>query len=468
MFLRPAMLFWSLPLLAAVWGGSSGLPTAVSSAASVAPLACTTPVWQGQLGALTDVALTNLGSSATMWGCIGSCTGSSAGARIYFAPNATLQNVGTADVPWWDWLVSGYSAPLPPLPPYGNRQHPLLVWNLYRIDGAGRLDQIGRSGVKHAWYATNGTCGCNGGNILWAAPNATTLEGCTDTYSAGNNNESRRLGPRSEIVPKDAVWGRCGSVWDPDCDGVTVDPAMGPPAHRMLVRESDLAAALNPGAEYWLEAWYLVRDDGVGDNNFRHGLGQSSYSGGSWSNFLLAGGTQREGPLLSTWVAQAPPGTLVLDRELETAEGRVRLAARATPLGDGRWRYDYALMNIDFARARTEGSEPNLRVLNNHGFDRILLNIPAALPIESSEWSDGTGLLTPWASERSGDQFGWAATEAAASLTWGTLLRLSLVAAADPVVTDLELRVQEPGSPALLVLQTLAPSELFRDGFETP
>jgi len=462
---RTVLLYWSLPLIAAAWSVSGPPVQAPRAAASLAPLACTTPVWNGAMGAVTDVAMTSLGSSATMWGCSGSCTGSSSSARVYFAPNATLQNVGSADVPWWDWLGGGNSAPMPP---YANRQHPLLVWNLYRIDGDGQLDQIGRSGVKHAWYSTNGTCGCSGGNILWAAPNASTQQGCTDTYSAGNNNESRRLGPRSEIVPKDAVWGRCGSVWDPDCDGLTVDPAMGAPVHRMLVRESDLAPALNPGAEYWLEAWYVVRDDAAHANNFRHGRGQTAWSGGSWSNFALAGGTQQPGPLLSTWIAQAPAGTRVLDRELVTAEGRVRLAVRATPLGDGRWRYDYALMNLDFARAQTQGSEPNLRVLHNYGFDRILLEIPAGLAIESSEWSDGAGLLTPWAGERNGDRYGWAATEPAASLTWGSLLRLSLVANAAPVAASAELRIQEPGTPATLTLETLAPAELFGDGFETP
>ncbi|MCC6594386.1 MAG: hypothetical protein IT479_14065 [Xanthomonadales bacterium] len=462
MFSRP--LLWSLPLLAA-WWGTSGSPPVDPAAAKVAPQACSNPVWQGTAGAVTDVAMTSLGSSATMWGCIGGCNGASPDARVYFAPNATLQNIGSADVPWWDWLGGGNSAPQPP---YGNRQHPLLVWNLYRIDAAGRLDQIGRSGVKHAWYTTNGTCGCSGGNILWSGANASNLQGCTDTYSAGNNNESRRLGPRSEIVPKDAVWGRCGSVWDPDCDGLTVDPAMGPPAHRMLVRESDLAPAQNPGAQYWLEAWYVVRDDAAGDNNFRHGRGQSTYAGGNWSNFLLVAGTQQPGPLLASWVAQAPAGTRVMDRELATAEGRVRLAVRATPLADGRWRYDYALMNLDFARAQTQGSEPGLRVLHNHGFDRILFDLPASLPLESSEWSDGAGLLTPWASERNGDRYGWTATEAAASLTWGTLLRLSLVAAGAPVVSTAELRIQEVGTPAALSLQTLTPGDLFRDGFEAP
>lgn len=465
MFPRPVILYSCLPLLAAAWGAWDPPAQAPALKANRAPLACTTPVWQGAPGAVTDVAMISLGSSATMWGCVGGCTGSSETARVYYAPNATLQNVGTADVPWWDWLGGGNSAPMPP---YANRQHPLLVWNLYRIDAQGRLSQIGRSGVKHAWYSTNQTCGCSGGNILWGAPNSSNQQGCTDTYSAGNNNESRRLGPRSEIVPKNAVWGRCGSVWDPDCDGQTVDPAMGPPAHRMLVRESDLAPALNPAAEYWLEAWYVVRDDAVANNNFRHARGQTSFSSGSWSNLSLVAGTQQPGPVLSTWVAQAPPGTRVLDRELATNEGRVRLAVRASPLGDGRWRYDYALMNLDFARARTEGSEPSLRVLHNRGFDRILLEIPAALAIESSEWSDGAGLLTPWAGVREGDRFGWVATEAAASLTWGTLLRLSIVAPAAPVTASAELRIQEAGAPAALVLETLAPADLFQDGFEAP
>ena len=33
---------------------------------------------------------------------------------------------------------------------------------------------------------------------------------------------------------------------------------------------------------------------------------------------------------------------------MDTASGRLKVAVRATDLGEGQWRYDYAVMNLDF------------------------------------------------------------------------------------------------------------------------
>lgn len=430
----------------------------------VTPLqTCSVPQWSGTPGTTANVILNNLGSSATQWGCIGGCTGSSSSARVYFAPSASLVNAGNADVPWLDWLGSGNASPLPP---YGNRQHPLLVWNLFRVDQAGRLEQIGRSGVKHAWYTVNSSCGCSGGNVLWAAPNTPNQVGCSDTYSAGNNNESRRLGPRSEIVPRRATWGRCGSVWDPACNGVATDPGIGPPAHRMLVRESDLAPAANPGAEYFLEAWYLVRDDADGSDNLRHARGTTTWNGSSWSAFAYAAGSHVAGAVIDAWVSPQSANGTALNRSLSTEEGTARLAVRVSALGDGRHRYDYAVMNLDYARAQTIGSEPNLRVVHNRGFDRFSIPIDAGVQISDIEMADGAGLLTAWDAVRDAQGLTWAAPSPSATLDWGTLLRFSFVADLAPLPAQSQLRVYEAGTPQAHLLETLVPATLFRNGFE--
>jgi hypothetical protein len=89
------------------------------------------------------------------------------------------------------------------VPPYGNDQHPYLIWNLYRTNSDGRLEQIGRSGVKHAWLTTNGSC------LDSTAEHDSHIlgRGCLDTYGTGNNDTSSDLGPRSEIVPATGIWG---------------------------------------------------------------------------------------------------------------------------------------------------------------------------------------------------------------------------------------------------------------------
>jgi hypothetical protein len=432
---------------------------------------CTDPVWPGSGGTVTDVVFTSLGTNAQSFfnSCVGTCTGSSSTARVFWAPEASLANVGTADVPWWEWISpSNATEPLPALPPYGNRQHPLLIWNMYRIDSAGRLDQIGRSGLKHAYFTVNSACECPGGNILWAAPNTGNGVGCADVYSTGSNNESHRLGPRSEIIPASAVWGRCGSLWDPDCEGIAKDHGIGVPAHRMLVRESDVAPALNPDATFYLEGWYLVRDDVDIYNTMRHARGSATWTGSAWSNFVYEAGSHLSGPVIDRWVPRGATQADAMSRELVTSEGHARLAVRVTDLGDGSFRYDYALMNFDFSRAVTDGSEPDLRVISSRGFDRFSLPLSSSIGVIQAEAVDGAGLVAAWQWSRGGCAAAWTAPADAATLDWGAMMRLSFTASAAPVMVTGRIRVHEPGTPSEFEIETLGPDAqlVYCDGFE--
>jgi hypothetical protein len=432
---------------------------------------CADPVWPGSGGTVTDVAFTSLGTNAQSFfnSCVGTCTGSSSTARVFWAPEASLANVGTADVPWWEWIsVPSATEPHPNMPPYGNRQHPLLIWNMYRIDGAGRLDQIGRSGLKHAYFTVNSGCDCFGGNILWAAPSTGNGIGCGDVYSTGSNNESRRLGPRSEIVPVGAVWGRCGSLWDPDCEGIAKDHGIGVPAHRMLVRESDVAPALNPGATFYLEAWYLVRDDVDIYNTMRHARGSASWTGSTWTNFTYEAGTHMAGPVIDRWMSLGSESPMAMSHELATAEGHVRVAVRVVPLAGDRFRYEYAVMNFDFARAVTQGAEPDLRVLSNRGFGALSVPVDDGYQLSAIEFSDGAGLTDAWAFTQDGDTLIWQAPSPAATLDWGTLFVFAFESTWHPVRSQVALHVHEPGSPATYLVEALVPRPdgVFRGGFE--
>lgn len=426
---------------------------------------CASPLWTDSPGLLTDVALTSLGSQAPSWGCSGNCTGSAEDAVVWFSPHAWLENLGQTDVPWNDWLGSAQSAGVPP---YGNRQHPLLVWNLYRVDAAGRIEQIGRSGVKHAYFAANMQCDCNGGHVFWAADRVPNGLGCSDVYSAANNNEGRRLGPRSEILPASATWGRCGSVFDPDCDGIALDHGLAAPTFRMQVREADLAATLNPGAEYLLEAWYLVRGDALRDNSIRHVRASTNWNGSSWSALVFVPESQRSGPALDSWVEPGSGSAMAMQSHAGAGDGELRLAVRVTALEGGRYRYDYALLNLDVAHPVTEGGEPNLRVLSNRGIDRFALPLPTASSIDGIEFADGTGLAQPWSASQAQGQLTFAAGPDSASLDWGSLFRFSLVADRPPVRGEAIAGFGRDGYAASYVLQTLLPDAdgVFRDGFE--
>ena len=163
------------------------------------------------------------------------------------SPPPALKNVGVTDVPW-------QASSRPPAPPTTTTS--TRSWSgTCTACPNGRLQQIGASGLKHAFLTLNTNCGCPAGNILWVA------RGCEDIYSISTNNSTNSLGPRSEITAHTGVWQRCGSVFDPNCDGIqNAVPGFNGRAdpRRLIVLDTDLQTA---GAQYYFDSWYVVRDD---------------------------------------------------------------------------------------------------------------------------------------------------------------------------------------------------------------
>lgn len=396
------------------------------------------------------------------------CTGPTGTGRVVFTPSSTLKNnvnagteqttipgqgtLGTSKALWtagipWNQKFSGN------FPPYGNDQHPYLVWNLYRTNAEGRLEQIGRSGVKHAWLTTNGNCldpNDHDSHILG--------RGCTDTYGTGNNDTSSDLGPRSEIVPATGVWGRCGSIYDPDCNGSQNSGGNGDYDQRLIVREQQISPSLNTGATYLFESWYLAREDINIYNSMATVTGAPNWSGSQWSPG--GGSGYKLGPAIDRWVDPANPGTNARSAELSNGEGHAKLAVKVKDLGDGTWRYDYAVMNLDYARAVTEGSAPNVRVVSNKGFDSFTVPLPDGAVVSATWFSDGdVDSANDWSVSTSGNQAVWTAPASGNTLDWGTLFSFSLTVNKPPVDSHGDLHVAQSGSPASYTLSTLGPSE---------
>ncbi|MGB0513430.1 MAG: hypothetical protein ACPGJE_01165, partial [Wenzhouxiangellaceae bacterium] len=254
-------------------------------------------------------------------------------------PSATLKNspdLGTADVPWFRKFTGNF-------PPHNNDQHPYLIWNMYRI-ADGRLEQIGVSGVKHAFLTINVNClincgsgGVSGGNghILWP--------GCEDVYGVGNNDSPGDLGPRHEINPRTGVFVSRGSFFDQNSDGVQDNSSSGIGENRLKVARSDLQTA---NADYLFEAWYVIRDDSNIFNTMGYRPTTPSGAGTSWSYGL---GTFQQGPAVDEWVG---PGGTPESGEMNVLfsapqVGNFKVLARAVQLPDERWRYSYVVMNYD-------------------------------------------------------------------------------------------------------------------------
>ncbi len=383
-------------------------------------------------------------------------------AEMVITPAAELRNSNapnTASVPWHEMFRGTFA-------PYGNDQHPFLIWNIYRIEADGRLLQIARSGVKHAFLTVNSACqSCpqthpqNNFHILW--PN------CRDTYGTGDNDTNRRLGPRSEIAPHSVRWGRCGSVYDPGCFGVNSFPQIGRFDHRTRVRESELDLNLHVGASYQFEGWYLVRED----VNIYNTMGARSFVP-SYSNGWLLGNTgpYSQGPVIDRWVDPAGTGLSERNRLLSTSEGQLKAAVKVMEIEPGQFLYHYAVANFTLAREITQGSEPNLRLLSNRGLSAFRLELPADATLESIRFHDGDNDPdNDWTHQRenatlrfdmSGDN----------PLNWGSLYSFSFRTDRAPLPGQLRFDMAEQGDPAshelTLLVPTLGPDDIFRDGAE--
>ncbi len=383
------------------------------------------------------------------------CTGVGGSGQVVFTPASTLRNnvnngslqptvandplgtsqaLYTANIPWWQ-KFSGSN------PPYSNDQHPFLIWNLYRFNTDGTIDQIGRSGVKHAFLTLNTACLDNPGNSHILG------RGCSDVYSVGNNDNNSSMGPRSEIIPATNVWGRCGSIYDTNCDGFANNTPNGNYDQRMVVQESQFSGAPQNGATYLFESWYLAREDVNIYNSMATKQVGFTRSGSVWS--VGGNNNYRLGAAIDRWVEPTSRGTNASSSELVTAEGRVKLAAKATDLGGGQWRYDYAVMNMDFARAQTEGVEPNVRVLSNAGFDAFSIPIGSAT-LTNLTFSDGDlDASNDWTPSISNGTVTWSSAGGSNPLNWGTMFRFSFITdkGPGPVRVSVNLKALNAGAP---------------------
>jgi hypothetical protein len=397
--------------------------------------------------------------------CAG-CSTSSTNGTLVVNQDSSLRNAGDTAVAWYG-KFEGVN------PPYGNDQHPFLVWNLYRLDADGGVRQIGVSGVKHAFYTINYNCPCSGGNVLYPT--------CEDVYSSYNNDSSTDIGPRSEIIPHTGQWGRCGSVYDADCNGVQDQDGGAQDLYefRMNVVESDLQPPLSTGAHYFQEYWYVARDDDSIYNSMGWREVAFQKSGANWSVSLVGGASDfTEGPYVDTWVDPSASDANHANTELSTALGRARVAVVVTSLGSGQWRYRYVAMNLDYAHAEIDPAhptEPNLMVDSAHGFKSF--RVPVASGVSASAFAFGdadTSAANDWTASASGGYVTWTAPANQNPLDWGKLYTFELVANVPPATGDIGLvgvaTSSEPELPYSVSVRVPGAGGgndlIFRNGFD--
>ncbi|MCF6318274.1 MAG: hypothetical protein L3J83_03185 [Proteobacteria bacterium] len=288
---------------------------------AIEAISCTStpPIWPP--AGIVDVTLLNVGQLTH----VGSVTPE----KIIIAPSASLKNIGTADVAWY-WKFRGS------FPPYNNDQHPYLSWSIYR-EINGRFEQIGLSGVKHAFFTVNTSCACPGGQILG-------LE-CEDVYGVGNNDADRDLGPRQEVDSFSGIWEGCGSFFDPDCTGSLQNQSTGLGENRLIADTGELTDANN--SQLFFQAWYIIRDD----IDIFNSMGYRSFApapngGGGWA--MNEDAVFTNGAALDNYVTPNTISALESSQTQSTSEGHFTVAVKVVDLGNDLYRYNYAIENYDF------------------------------------------------------------------------------------------------------------------------
>ncbi len=368
---------------------------------------------EGVFTADRDVALVELGTVSQL--------AREAGGRVSVTLSALLRNVGSSAILWNQ-----------PIEPDGSAanvgEHPYLVLNLYRIQD-GRIKQIGRSDVKHAFFAANTACPCPGAQVIYP--------GCEDNYGANTNANRLYLAPRREVDASTGVWSPQGSHFDGapadafrDHGGDGVHDGF---EHRLTVHEADLQS----GGEYYIEGWYIVRDDIALLNSMGH-YPISPALGAVWSF-----GPRRAltaGSILERFVDSSamPPGDGSVF--VNTGEGRLQLAVRSTDLGSGRFHYEYALMNFDFDRS--------VRAFS--------LALPAGVDVSNAEFVDADREAgNDWSVINDNAELTWSAA-AGNDLEWGTLYSFAFDADLTPVALQATIHAAS-GAPAAVALQIPGP-----------
>ena len=354
--------------------------------------------------------------------------------HIIITPSATLESVGTADVAWYRKFSGDFA-------PYNNDQHPYLVWNLYReIDG--RFEQIGASGVKHAFFTVNTNCGCDGGQVLFPT--------CQDKYSISNNHAPSHIGPREGIEAFTGLWESTGSFFDQNGDGVQDTSSSGLGQNRMVVAES----LLNQNqVNYYLSAWYLIRDDINIYNNMGHKEYTITPNGNAW--LVSAVSNYINGPASDRYVApdtvDLPAGT-ASQRVLQSGEGHVTVAVKVVDKGNGTYRYNYMIENHDY--------DPQVQTIT----------LPLASFSQFSEFVFADldeDVMNDWTVTHANQQLTLQAPVGNA-IDWGYLYAFSFSTDAEPVLGDLQLTGLENGS-TVFNSQVIVPSAsdlIFETGFE--
>ena len=318
----------------------------------------------------------------------------------------------------------------------GTPNHPVIRQNVYKykvVDGAGRMEQLGASWLKHAFAAVAGSlcCTCQGGGGGLGV-------GCSDPYGSGLNGNQPSAGPNWQVNAH---------------TGVFPYPPANPAWAGAIARRCQIpVSALEPtgtgsGARFFGEGHYVTPDDAAaGNQNNNVSWREMSCSGTTEFSMAFFGPTMREDPAIRAW-ATAESGVTLQNVQIP-GDGLVIVGSKATDLGGGTWHFEYAVYNMNADRNVGSFSVPVPAGVNvtNIGFHDIAYHD-----------GDGTGSVNfsgaDWVGTVAGGAVTWACAPQtldnnANAIRWSTMYNFRFDADVAPVTGVITVTPWKPGVPA--------------------
>ncbi|MDP1661189.1 MAG: GC-type dockerin domain-anchored protein, partial [Phycisphaerales bacterium] len=347
--------------------------------------------------------------------------------------------------------------------------HPVISQNMYRLKSYGsysRFEQLGQSWLKHGFVSTNSGAACQPSNVWRVSTQSYTNIGgdalgvnCTDTYGGSLNGSHGYLGPKNVV---NAATGTSPFVRGTGTGDTTTRA-------RLQVPTSDVASQ-PAGTRFFVDAFYVAADDA---QFVRPGqtVAINALNNASWreitastinSSPSFAGTTQLRNPGIFAWKVADPavtqvstdhddtpnPGTGFEDSlgnpsfPGTTIRCRYWVSAKATPLGGGLYRYEYAVYNHNSDRSAGSFSVPMPVAAD-------ITNISFHMPM----WHSGeTYSNAPWITSRTTSALTFASPQKysanvnANALRWGCLYNFGFTSNVAPTTGPGTIAFFKPGT----------------------